>query len=169
MPKYTVGLSAKKFRKLADQIHEYRTGLQKKCEEFTRRLAEEGVAIAKANILAEDAVYTGELLNSMKFQAGEVVFCGSEYYVYTDCKWAPFVEFGTGLVGSENPHPDTSIVGWVYDVNKHGESGWFYIKNGERHWTKGMPSRPFMYNTAQALKTDSEKIIRIAKEVFGSD
>lgn len=155
MPKYTVGLSAREFRKLADQIHDYRTGLQKKCEEFTRRLAEEGVAIAKANILAEDAVYTGELLNSINLQAGEVVFCGSKYYVYTDCPWAKFVEFGTGITGSANPHPDTSIAGWIYDINK-------------KQW-KGMPSRPFMYNTAQALKTDSEKIMRIAKEVFGND
>ena len=43
-----------------------------------------------------------------------------------------------------------------------------YFKDGKRHWTKGMPSRPFMYETAQYLR-DMSVISHIAKEVFGSD
>ena len=74
MPRYKVGLSAREFRELADQIHDYRMDLQEKCEEFTRRLAEEGVAIAKANILSEEAIYTGELLNSMDLTAHRITF-----------------------------------------------------------------------------------------------
>ena len=70
MPKYTTNLSARGFRQLADDIRKYRLELQKKCDEFTRQLAEEGVAIAKANILSEDAIYTGELLNSMNIKPG---------------------------------------------------------------------------------------------------
>ena len=49
-----------------------------------------------------------------------------------------------------------------------GEKGWFYFKNGEWHWTKGMPSRPFMYNTASELR-NIETITRIARRVFGDD
>ena len=148
MPKYTTNLSARGFRQLADDIRKYRLELQKKCDEFTRQLAEEGVAIAKANILSEDAIYTGELLNSMNIKPGDVIVNGAE--------------------GKENSHPDTSIIGWKYDVNNHGEKGWFYFKNGKWHWTKGMPSRPFMYNTASALR-NTETITRIARRVFGED
>ena len=79
-----------------------------------------------------------------------------------------YVEFGTGIVGSENSHPDTSIVGWKYDTNKHGEKGWHYFKDGAWHWTQGMPSRPFMYNTASELRS-MNTIADIAREVFGSD
>ena len=49
-------------------------------------------------------------------------------------------------------------------VNNHGEKGWFYFRDGEWHWTKGMPSRPFMYETSIEL---AEKIVEVAKEVFG--
>ena len=166
MAKYTTGLSAKGFRNLARQIRKYRESLPDKCEEFTYRLAEEGVAIAQLKILGFDAVISGELLNSMSLEPGDIVSNGSSYFIYTDCEWAKFVEFGTGIVGSESPHPDAQ--GWKYDVNEHGEKGWFYFKDGEWHWTKGMPSRPFMYETAQELK-DMSIIYHIAKDVFSSD
>ena len=73
------------------------------------------------------------------------------------------MEFGTGVVGQESPHPDTSIVGWKYDMNQHGDMGWYYFKDGEWHWTKGMPSRPFLYQTGMDLR---ERIEEIAREVF---
>ena len=168
MPKYRVNLSSGSFRQLAKDIREYRKSLQDKCEEFAYRMAEEGVAIAQMKILGFDAVMTGELLDSMNLEAGDVVSNGATYYIYTDCPWAKFVEFGTGIVGSENPHPDPSIAGWKYDTNDHGEKGWHYFKNGEWHWTKGMPSRAFLFETGQALK-DMSIISSVAREVFGSD
>lgn len=168
MPKYKANLSARSFRQLARNIRDYRKSLQDKCEEFAYRMAEEGVAIAQMKILGFDAVMTGELLDSMNLEAGDIVSNGATYYVYTDCDWASFVEFGTGVIGSENPHPETGLANWKYDVNNHGESGWWYFNDGKWHWTKGMPSRPFMYETAQQLK-DMSVILHIAREVFGDD
>ena len=168
MPKYKVNLSAGSFRQLEKEIREYRKSLQDKCEEFAYRMAEEGVAIAQMKILGFDAVMTGELLDSMNLEAGDIVSNGATYYVYTDCDWASFVEFGTGVIGSQNPHPETGLANWKYDVNNHGESGWWYFNDGEWHWTKGMPSRPFMYETGQELR-DMNVILNIAKDVFGSD
>lgn len=46
--------------------------------------------------------------------------------------------------------------------------GWHYFKDGAWHWTQGMPSRPFMYNTASELRS-MNTIADIAREVFGSD
>ncbi len=168
MPKYTTGLSARGFRALSKEIRKYRYGLQEKCEEFARKMAEEGVAIAEMKIGSKDAVYTGELLESMKLKQGDIIYDGASFCIYTDCPWAKFVEFGTGIVGSKNPHPDTSIANWKYDTNKRGEAGWYYFRDGKWHWTDGMPSRPFMYETAQYLR-DISVISHIAKEVFGSD
>lgn len=168
MPKYKANLSAKSFRQLARNIRDYRKSLQDKCEEFAYRMAEEGVAIAQLKILGFDAVMTGELLDSMNLEAGDIVSNGATYYVYTDCDWASFVEFGTGVIGSENPHPETGLANWKYDVNNHGESGWWYFNDGEWHWTKGMPSRPFMYETGKELR-DMSVILNIAKDVFDSD
>ena len=79
---------------------------------------------------------------------------GNYGYVKCKCGYAVYVEFGTGVVGSRKPHPDISIAGWKYDVNGHGELGWWYRgKDGTLYWTKGFESRPFMYNTAQQLRT----------------
>lgn len=168
MPKYRANLSAKSFRKLARDIREYRKSLSDKCEEFAYRMAEEGVAIAQMKILGFDAVMTGELLDSMNLEAGDIVSNGATYYIYTDCDWAAFVEFGTGIVGIENPHPETGLANWKYDVNDHGDAGWWYFNDGEWHWTKGMPSRPFMYETGKELR-DMSVILNIAKDVFGDD
>lgn len=168
MPKYKANLSARSFRQLAKDIREYRKSLTDKCEEFAYRIAEEGVAIAQLKILGFDAVMTGELLDSMNLEAGDIVSNGATYYIYTDCDWAAFVEFGTGIVGIENPHPETGLANWKYDVNDHGDAGWWYFNDGEWHWTKGMPSRPFMYETGKELR-DMSVILNIAKDVFGDD
>ena len=166
MPKkITFGLSSSEIQKAIQEIKQYQSELDYKCQKLAERLAEEGVAIARLKIAAYDAVFTGELLNSINSEFGGVIQHGSKWIIYTGCSWAPFVEFGTGVEGQKSPHPDTSIVGWKYDVNSHGEKGWAYFKDSAWHWTKGMPSRPFMYETGQELR---KIVVKIAKEVFGS-
>lgn len=157
-------LSISSIRNLQKQLQDYQKDLTKKCEEFVRRLAEKGVEIAKMKIADYDAIYTGELLASINSEQGAVIQNGATWIVYTNCPWAKFVEFGTGIVGEHSPHPNTSIVGWKYDANEHGEKGWFYFRDGEWHWTKGMPSRPFMHETAMDLR---KEIVKTAKDVFG--
>lgn len=166
MPKYKTNLSAKGFRNLAKQVKDYRESLYDKCEEMAYKLAEEGISIAQMKIGNFGAIFTGELMNSISLEPGDMVGVGAKYYIYTGCEWAKFVEFGTGIVGEENPHPDPSLANWKYDVNKHGEGGWYYYRDGEWHWTQGMPSRPFMYETGQELRG---KVVGIAQEVFGED
>lgn len=75
--------------------------------------------------------------------------------------YAMYVEYGTGVVGRNNPHhPKVDEQGWIYDKNEHGEGGWWYPsdiddpnptkyrgKYGWWAWTKGQASRPFMYDT----------------------
>jgi len=83
-----------------------------------------------------------------------------------------FVEYGTGMVGSRAGHPDASGSGWIYDVNSHGESGWWYpttandknptkkeTDDGFIAWTKGMRSRPFMYETYLWAVENFNKIV----------
>lgn len=156
--------SANSIKQLQKDIEAYAKEIERKTRLFAQRLAEKGVIIAKIKIMEYDAVYTGELLKSINSERGAVIQNGETWIVYTDCPWAKFVEFGTGIRGKENSHPDTSIVGWKYDVNEHGEAGWFYYKEGSWHWTKGLPSRPFMYETGRDL---AKIITKTAREVFG--
>lgn len=77
-----------------------------------------------------------------------------------------YKEFGTGVVGSQNPHVDEALAkaGWRYDVNEHGEKGWTYPKgDGTFGWTKGQPAQKKFYLASQRAR---EKTPEIAKEEF---
>ncbi|MBQ8279762.1 MAG: hypothetical protein IJZ23_07985 [Roseburia sp.] len=159
------GLSVREVKGAIAELRQLQAELKRKCELFARRLAEEGVILAQIKIMQYPAIYTGELLDSINAEPGSLLTNGSQWVIYTGCEWAPYVEFGTGIVGSENPHPESGLTNWKYDINAHGEAGWHYFKDGEWHWTKGMPSRPFMYETGKDLRA---LIPKIAREVFGN-
>ncbi len=168
MPKkISFGLSVSEINNAVKELRQYQAEVNRKCQFLAQRLAEHGVFLAQLKIAEYDAIYTAELLNSIKYERGAVIQSGASWIIYTDCPHAAWVEFGTGIVGSQNPHPDTSLVNWRYDVNSHGEAGWFYFNSidGKWHWTKGMQSRPFMFETGQELH---KLVSKIAKEVFGS-
>ena len=169
-------LSVKSITDAIEQIRKYQEELDSKVKEFTKRLAEEGVQIAKANVVDLDAVFTGELLGSISSEERPSGKNTSVYVVKADSDHAIYVEIGTGMVGASSPYPGKLPV--VYAQGKKfitlkesfgmypaGTYGWFYYKNGQFFFTEGMPSRPFMYNTGVELR---EKIGIIAKEVFGN-
>ena len=144
--KITAKLSAESLRKAAAEVRAYKARIEKLAVGLAAELAAQGAQIALVE--AADIKDTGKLLSSI---AGE--HSGNYGYVKCKCGYAVYVEFGTGVVGSRKPHPDISIAGWKYDVNGHGELGWWYRgKDGTLYWTKGFESRPFMYNTAQQLR-----------------
>ena len=75
--------------------------------------------------------------------------------VWTDDEVIIFKEMGTGIVGSNNPHPNPSeeFASWTYDANKHGEKGWKYPKSdGTFGWTKGLPASSMFYKTFNDIK-----------------
>lgn len=101
---------------------------------------------------------TGELMSHFKKEYDLGLFIN-------DCFYAAFVEYGTGIVG-EGTHPDAK--GYQYDVNSHGENGWYYFKDGQIHFTKGMAAHRYMYNTLIDYLTEYRKIFEKAfDEVMG--
>lgn len=165
MAKKVIKVSATQqgIREAIKQVKQYQSDVEWKTQLLVAKLAEIGVGIAQRNIQAYDAVFSGDLLSSINYRQGTVFQYGAEWYVYTDCPWAAFVEFGTGYWGNMQSHPLAGEKGWKYDVNDHGEKGWYYFKNGAWHWTNGMPARPFMLETAWDL---AERVQKIAQEVF---
>lgn len=84
--------------------------------------------------------------------------------VWTNDMVIIFNEMGTGIVGSNNPHPnpDGPFKSWKYDVNEHGEKGWIYPKeDGTYGWTKGLPSRHMFYSAFQDIKDEIGNIVDI--------
>ena len=84
--------------------------------------------------------------------------------VWTNDMVIIFNEMGTGIVGSNNPHPnpDGPFKSWSYDVNEHGEKGWKYPKeDGTYGWTKGLPSRHMFYSAFQDIKSEIGNIVDV--------
>lgn len=173
MAEITVPLSRKGIADAKKFLLDYKKNvLQQKLRVFVERLAQIGVETAKANITTFDAIFTGELLNSIRAESGVFTKDTAIFYVVADSEHAVWVEWGTGQLGSEAPYPYPFPEGveWNYNTGKTifeispGRYGWFYpMDDGTWRFTQGMPSRPFMYETAIDLR---QRMVQIAKEVF---
>ena len=79
MPKkITISLSQSSIQNAIKELRQYQNDLTRKCEELTHRLADEGVIIAKMEIMSFPAVCTGELLASIEDKPGAVITNGSQ-------------------------------------------------------------------------------------------
>ena len=158
--KIIFGLSTKEINRAIRELEQYKKELNRKTSLLIETLTDYGVDVAKAQVRELGAWYTGELESSITGYFSPTVCVG---IIKAGSPYAVYVEFGTGIVGQTSPHPDPKD--WQYDINKHGEAGWWYFNDRDQkwHWTKGIESRPFMYNTVQILERES---VRIAKEVF---
>ena len=154
-------LDEKDIARAIEELEKFKREFLTKCNRLIEALTEYGAEVARLEVRQLDAVYTGELMNSIE---GYYSLTSNVGIIKAGAYYAAFVEFGTGVVGKSSPHPNPQ--GWQYDANNHGDSGWVYYDDdsGEYRWTKGFRSRPFMYNTARQLEKECK---RIAEEVFG--
>ena len=166
-------LSESSIQNAIKALQSYQDSLTYKCQLLAERLAEKGVEIARVQIADLDAIFTQELLSSIHSEYRGSVKGGGVWAVVADSSHAIFVEFGTGVIGKANPYKGTLPEGvdWQYASGKtirqlaDGRYGWFYPgKDGQWYFTEGMPSRAFMYNTANELRSI---VVSTAKEVFG--
>ena len=86
------------------------------------------------------------------------------YRIVQEGEHVAYVEFGTGVVGRNNPHDSQEAlneVGWQYGsgktifTTKDGKTGWFYPEDAERKhrkFTEGQPANMQMYRTALWLE-----------------
>lgn len=135
------------------EVEKYRDDLKNAIQQLVRTLTEDGREAAVMNVVGLGAFDTGELADTSFHTRG---YYSSDYnigIIYTDSYYAVFVEYGTGIVGLNGPQHPFLPAGWVHDHNNHGDKGWVYVSNrdGLFHWTKGQPSRPFMYQTYMEL------------------
>ena len=149
--KYTMRLSI-------ESIEEYEKILQEK-KKIIPKIAE-NIISRTTDIGLEDNYKSTEKL---PIENNGIVISGG---IKTTDEKDTYKEFGTGIVGSQNPHVSEFLAeaGWIYDVNEHGEKGWRYPKgDGTYGWTKGIPSEQKFY---EAMKRMEETLPEIAREEF---
>lgn len=173
MKKLKSDLSVKGLQQLQKDLEKYKNDVIYKTQLLAERLATKGVEIARVRITDLDAIFTGELLQSIHREPKERTKYGAVFVVITDSEHAAFCEFGTGQNGIDTPYPYPlpDGVSWNYAVGKTvrkntvtGRYYWFYPgRDGKWHYTEGMPARPFMFETSMELM---QVVTEVAKEVF---
>ncbi len=170
----TATLSVSSIRQLQKELEKYKDSLTYKARLLAEKLSECGVEIARVQIADLDAIFTGELIQSLHSEYKGSTQYGAIFAVVADSSHACFVEFGSGQRGEDRPYPYPlpEGVSWDYNVGQTirqnavtGRYYWFYPGNdGKWHYTEGMPSRPFMYLTSMELM---KEVPKIAQEIFG--
>lgn len=167
---FKASLSVDSIRNLQKELEKYKDSLTYKARLLAERLSERGVEIARVQVAELDAIFTGELIESLHSEYQGSTPYGAIFAVVADSSHAIYVEMGTGIVGAKHPYPGKLPA--VYAQGKtirqlaDGRYGWFYKdKDGNWWFTEGMPSRPFLYNTSLELQNE---VVKIAKEIFGT-
>lgn len=154
----SIAKAIKELEKRKEHIH--------KCvENLVRLLTKLGVEKARDLVPVDTGVAQASIIGYFDEAEGIGIIRAGGY-----CK---YIEFGTGVRGRDSPHPSAeykAIMQWAYNsgatifTTKDGREGWFYpADDGSWRFTEGMQSRPFMYETAQYLKREAQ---RLAKETF---
>lgn len=136
---YEMNIDAGEIMKAASIFKGMQDEVRKRISQAIKNSLEEGLEY----MIPKIPVDTGDLRESahVVFKEGSL-----EGELVVDSDHAIYVEFGTGIVGKNSPHPEKDS-GW-YDVNNHGEKGWVIIlSSGEYRTTRGQIGKHFFYDT----------------------
>lgn len=160
---FTFGLSSASIAECARKLEFYsKHTIDRKVEQLVGRMLKEGETYA---INAVGHFDTGETMSSV------VAYREGSHGIIAVGGNAIWIEFGTGVEynGGGYNHPKAAELG----MSAHGTygkglgadpNGWVYRDDdGNYHHTKGIPTNPFMYNTAQMLRNECRNW---AKEIF---
>lgn len=166
MAKYELELKPNDLYNLSDKLKKFADNLPKLQSEILHTLADYTKSQIKyyINQSVNEEYSTGWLeqnvFNTEIFNDTIKVFVDTNAVPY-----ALYVEYGTGIVGSNNPHPEGNgnykTEGWWYpttanDPNPRKKQ----LENGD--WivyTEGQKAHKFMYNAFQDLRQNYKKII----------
>ncbi len=157
MKRITVELSPESCKRAVEELKAYQKQIKPKLDEVCRRLAEIGVAEARAHLTLANGNNDATVLEPIKTDNGyKIVMQGADVY---------FVEFGTGKA-AENPNYTVSVPvypGSYSEINKQRYSTcgfWWY--NGER--LEETPAYMPMFYAEKRMRQEAPRIVR---EVFG--
>ena len=162
--------------KVIRQLENYKKTLKRKQKLLLKKLAEIGINIATTRFVS--AQYDGMndvVVNSVPEWIGE-----NKIAISAVGNSVLFIEFGTGVYHPET-HPKANELGFprgVFGQGKGSHDSWTYYgeagssgelvrksDKGDVMRTHGNPPARAMYDAAEEMK---EKVLTIAKEVFGS-
>lgn len=160
MRRYESDLSSNGLKRLAKEIEQYKKDLKVSTSVGLQTLAKLGTQVA----LQEGSRFSTNLIK------GNVTWykVTDEHYVITTLNpLLTLLEYGTGVIGENNPSKTAIKNGYQYKIGSKiktytityasgitvEKEGWFYYdkKKGKVRFTQGLPPRPFFETTAKFL------------------
>ena len=158
MPVIHVELTLESIEGAIKKVKAYQKRVETLENRVVKRLVKDGVEQAQELVPLD----TGALMSSISGKSN-----GNVGEVRTDCEYAAFVEFGTGVIGAAASYPGPLPTAYQYMGGKHhvttkdGRDGWFYpLDDGSWRFTQGQPTKPFMYDTAQLLAGAAPDVVK---------
>lgn len=171
--KIHVGYTEKAIDKAIKQVEEYRKRFQELIPNFLHKCGEKIIELANEKIAAYD--FDGEIINEIQsgwyIQPVSNTKKGASVTIRNRSEKATYIEFGVGQVGATQSHEIADKVHYGYDIQEHGNNGWyFYVNPNEgidilnglyqaedlggkrdrlRVHTKGSPATMFAFNAVQ--------------------
>ena len=165
------GLSTASVQRAIAEVNAYKKWTQAKCDALALELSKRGTFLVRMKIAELRAVDTGALISAVSYpkQVSPGIYRISLRVDNGKGKnYALFVEYGTGIEGFREPHPQASEMGWDYATGKHIHDtadgkyvGWTYPKkDGTFGFTEGQESRPFWHDSAKELPEYIKEAVR---------
>ena len=143
------------------ELDKFERHLLDACDKLIDQLSDLGVETARMYLYVETDGWTQHLEDSIHKEPVD-----KRYHVgrvRTDCPYAAFVEFGTGIrgaIGAAVTEDTFPRYGYKPDGMGHGFEGWWYFNpnDGKVHWTQGEPPKPFMYTAYMRVRSEAGKV-----------
>jgi len=167
--KISISLSQKSIENAIKELNQYKDNLQRKNEEFVRRLAELGIPVINQNILAALGDSDKNHNVYIKLYGIESV---SQATLVCEGKDILFIEFGAGVhyngASGSSPNPKGKEFGYTigsYGKGQGNNDFWFYYADsGESVMSHGTEATMPVYKASIEI---IQNIRKVAKEVFG--
>lgn len=153
-------------KQLQGYFREKQRNLYAIVDKIEREIAEIGASVMKSKAPTSDidGNLPGRVIVEPRPDGWAVSYLGRD---------VAYIEFGTGYEGQNSPYPDYEVlgtVGWMYDINNHGERGWFYRskRDGTIRYSRGMrPEKP-VFDTFVEMQRQVRPIVeRVLHEELG--
>lgn len=174
----SANLSAKSLQALQKQLLDYKAELNRNCETFVKRLADEGITVGKQNVGGFGKYITFSMKTEPRKDGCKAIMIASEngkiissWQTKDGIKTAEvspllMAEFGSGW-GAENPMNVPGVGQGTFPNQSHAfdKEGWYWIDlDGNLNHSYGITAKMPMYKASLEIRN---KVKSIAKEVFG--
>lgn len=139
---------------IINQLNIFSKTLNIRLDKSIEELGKEVQSVAKSNVISfdKDPNTASNIIESIMLY---IELGGKKATIVSEDVNSIFYEYGTGIIGMHNPHPESAEANWIYNIDTEykrvssvtGETGWFHQFEGTDHaiFMSGQPASAFMF------------------------